>query len=99
MHLATRGNNKILRTPPPNINRIPQFSFYIADMPRSTDPVKRVCYAVDLTVWALEVNKPDIEVSPNSYLEEVTEGQLFADFRPKSSVTLLTSDTPSQGLS
>ena len=28
------------------------FNFYIADMPIPTDPVKRVCYADDLTVWA-----------------------------------------------
>ena len=30
------------------------FSFYIADMQRPTDPVKRVCYADDLTVWLQE---------------------------------------------
>ena len=29
-----------------------RFSFYIADMSIPTDPVKRVCYADDLTVWA-----------------------------------------------
>ena len=28
------------------------FSFHIADIPIPTDPVKRVCYADDLTVWA-----------------------------------------------
>ena len=28
------------------------FSFYIADMPRPTEPVKRICYADDITVWA-----------------------------------------------
>ena len=28
------------------------FSFYIADMPMPTEPVKPVCYADDLTVWA-----------------------------------------------
>ena len=27
-------------------------SFYIVDMPRPTEPVKRVCYADYLTVWA-----------------------------------------------
>ena len=47
-------------------------SFYIADMPRPTDPVKRVCYTDDLTVWALGVNIPNLEVSINSYLEEIT---------------------------
>ena len=28
------------------------FSFYLADMPRPTEPVKRICYADDITVWA-----------------------------------------------
>ena len=27
------------------------FSFYVADIPRPTEPVKQVCYADDLTVW------------------------------------------------
>ena len=44
------------------------FSFYIADMPTPTEPVKRVCYADDLTVWATGVNIPDMEDSLNSYL-------------------------------
>ena len=48
------------------------FSFYIAHMPRPTDPVKRVCYADDLTVWASGVNITDLEVSLNNYLEEIT---------------------------
>ena len=48
------------------------FSFYIADMPRPTDPVKWVCYADYLTVWASWVNIPDLEVSLNNYLEEIT---------------------------
>ena len=43
------------------------FSFYIVDMPIPTDPVKRVCYADDLTVWASGVNIPDLEVSINNY--------------------------------
>ena len=48
------------------------FSFYIADMPMTTDPVKRVCYDDDLTVWATGVKIPDMEDSINSYLEEIT---------------------------
>ena len=48
------------------------FSFYIADMPRPTDPVKWVCYADDLTVRASGVNIPDLEVSLNNYLEEMS---------------------------
>ena len=41
-------------------------------MPRPTDPIKRVCYADDLTVWASGVNITDLEVSLNNYLEEIT---------------------------
>ena len=48
------------------------FSVYIADMPRPTNPVKRVCYADDLTVWTSGVNILDLEVSINNYLEEIT---------------------------
>ena len=48
-------------------------SFYRADMPTPTEPVKRVCYADDLTVWATGVNIPDMEDSLNSYLKEITE--------------------------
>ena len=65
-------------------------------MPRPTDPVKRVCYADVLTVWASGVNIPDLEVSLNNYLEEITsylkDNSLLIS-APKSSVTLLTPDT------
>ena len=65
-------------------------------MPIPTDPVKRVCYADDLIVWASGVNIPDLEVSINNYLEEITaylkDNSLLIS-APKSSVTLLTSDT------
>ena len=62
------------------------FSFYIADMPIPTEPVKRVCYADDLTVWALGVNIPDLEVSINNYLEEITaylKDNSLLIYRPK----------------
>ena len=72
------------------------FSFYIADMPIPTEPVKWVCYADDLTVWASGVNIPDREVSINNYLEEITaylkDNSLLIS-ASKSSVTLLTPDT------
>ena len=41
-------------------------------LPTPTEPVKRVCYADDLTVWATGVHIPDMEDSLNSYLEEIT---------------------------
>ena len=43
------------------------FSFYIADIPIQTDPVKRVCYADDITVWGSGVHIADMEVSINNY--------------------------------
>ena len=65
-------------------------------MPRPTDPVKRVCYADDVTVWASGVNISDLEVSLNNYLEEITaylkDNSLLIS-APMSSVTLLTPDT------
>ena len=64
------------------------FSFYIADMPIPTDPVKRICYADDLTVSASGVNIPDLEVSINNYLKD----NALRISAPKSSVTLLTPD-------
>ena len=57
------------------------FSFYMTDMPRPTEPVKRVCYDDDLTVWTTGVKIPDLYVSINSYLE--TEGQLLVELCPK----------------
>ena len=71
------------------------FSFYIADMPRPTVPVKRVCYADDLTVWATGVKIPDLEDSINSYLEEIIaylkDNSLLIS-APKSTVTLFSPD-------
>ena len=40
-------------------------------MPRPTEPVERVCYADDITMWATGVNIPYLEDSVNSYLEEI----------------------------
>ena len=71
------------------------FSFYIADMPIPTEPVKRVCYADDITVWATGVKIPDLEDSVNSYIEEIIaylkDNSLLIS-APKSTVTLLSPD-------
>ena len=48
------------------------WQFYIADMPRPIEPVRRVCYADDITVWDTVVKIPDLEDSINNYLEEIT---------------------------
>ena len=64
-------------------------------MPRPTEPVKRVCYADDLTVWATGVKIPDLEDSINSYLEEIIaylkDNSLLIS-APKSTVTLFSPD-------
>ena len=64
-------------------------------MPIPIDPVRRVCYAGDLTVWASGVNIADLEVSIKKYLEEITaylkDNSLLIS-APKSSVTLLIPD-------
>ena len=68
----------------------------LADMPRPTDPAKRVCYADDLTVWASGANIRDLEVTLNHYLEELTVSMKDTSLlisAPKSSVMLLTPDT------
>ena len=76
------------------------FSFYIADMPMPTEPVKRVCYADDLTVWATGVKIPDMEDSLNSYLEEINaymNDNSMLISAPKSSSNIVhTGHTPSQ---
>ena len=67
------------------------FSFYIADMSMPIEPVKRVCYADDITVWATGVKIPDMEDSLNSYIEDITaylnDNSLLIS-APKSSVAL-----------
>ena len=64
-------------------------------MPIPTEPVKRVCYADDITVWATGVKIPDLEDSVNSYLEEIIaylkDNSLLIS-APKSTVTLFSPD-------
>ena len=64
-------------------------------MPRPTEPVKRVCYADDITVWASRVQIPVLEQQINSYLEEMStflkDNSLLIS-APKSTVTLFTPD-------
>ena len=71
------------------------FNYYIADMPGPTSPVKRVCYADDITVWASGPNIPLLESMIHSYLREVDiylkEYSLLIS-APKSTVTFFTSD-------
>ena len=65
-------------------------------MPRPTEPVKRVCYNDDLTVWATGVQIHDLEDSINSYLEEISaylKDNSLLIYAPTSSVTLFRPDS------
>ena len=69
------------------------FSFYIADMPRPTEPVRRICYSDDITVWGSGVKISEME--QKVYLTEMSwflwENSLMISAL-KSSVTLFTPD-------
>ena len=64
-------------------------------MPRPTEPVKRICYADDITVWASGVEISELEHKVNTYLTEMSlflrENSLLIS-APKLSVTLFTPD-------
>ena len=65
-------------------------------MPRPTGPVRLICYADDITVWASGVKISELEQKVNTYLTEMSrflwESSLLISV-PKSSVTLFTPDT------
>ena len=71
------------------------FSFYLADMPRPTGPVGRICCADDITVWASGVKLPELEHKINDYLTEMSrflrDNSLLIS-APKSTVTLFAPD-------
>ena len=62
-------------------------------MPRSPEQVKRICYADDITVWALGVNIPELEHKVNNYLTGLSRflrvNSLLIS-APMASVTLFT---------
>ena len=71
------------------------FSFYLTDMLRPTEPVKRICYADDITVLAQGVKIPVLEHKVNTYLREMYRFLRVISLlisAPKSSVTLFTPD-------
>ena len=72
------------------------FSFYLADMPKPTYPVKWICYADDISVWASGAKIPELEVKINDYLEKMSEFLKLNSLlisAPKSTVPLFTPET------
>ena len=59
------------------------FSFYLPDMPRPTEPVKRICYADDISVWVSGVKIPELEHRINDYLTEMSCFLLVIDICTK----------------
>ena len=64
--------------------------FYLADMPRPTDPVKQRCYADDITVWVSGVKIPELDRKKMSCF--LRDNSLLIS-APTSTVTLLTTDS------
>ena len=65
-------------------------------MPRPTYPVKRICYADDISVWASGAEIPELEVKIKGYLKEMSEflkSNSLLISAPKSTVTLFAPDT------
>ena len=65
---GTKSSTRIVRTGVPQGSKLsPSLSnYYIADMPRPTPPVKRVCYADDITVCATGPKIPQLESMINN---------------------------------
>ena len=95
---GVKSSARIVHTGVPQESKLSPslFSFYLADMPKPTYPVKRICYADDISVWASGAKIPELEVKINDYLEKMSEflksNSLLISV-PKSTVTLFTPET------
>ena len=94
---GTKSSTRIVRTVVPQGSKLSPslFNYYIADMPRPMPPVKRVCYADNITVWATGPKIPQLESMITNYLRVVSiymkDNSLLIS-APKSTVTLFTPD-------
>ena len=64
-------------------------------MPRPTEPVERICYADDITVWASGVQISELEHMINGYLTDMSyflQDNSLLISAPKSTVTVFTPD-------
>ena len=92
---GTKPSTRIVRSSVPQGSKLSPslFNYYIADIPRQTPPVKRVCYADDITVCASGPKFSQLESMINNYLRDVSiylkENSLLIS-APKSTVTLFT---------
>ena len=93
---GTKSSTRIVRTGVPQGSKVSPslFNYYTADMPRP--PVKRICYADDITVWATGPKIAQLESIIDSYMRDVSiylkDNSLLIS-APKSTVTLFTPDT------
>ena len=94
---GNKSSTRIVRTSVPQGSRLSAalFNYYIADMPKPTTPVKRVCYADNITVWASRTKIQLLESMITSYLREL--GIYLNESSPlisasKSTVMLFTPD-------
>ena len=94
---GTKSSMRIVRTGVPQGSKLSPslFNYYIADMPRSTPPVKKVYYTDDITVWATRPKIPQLESMINNYPREISiylkDNSLLIS-APKPTVTLFTTD-------
>ena len=92
---GTKSSTRIVCTGVPQRSKLSPslFKYYIADMPRPTPPVKRVCYADNITVWATGPKILQLESMITNYLRDVSiylkDNSLLIS-APKSTVTLFT---------
>ena len=94
---STKSSTRMARTGVPQGSKLSPslFNYYMADMPRPTPPVKRVCYADDITVWATGPKIPQLESMITNYFRDVNiylkDNSLLIS-APKSTGTLFTPD-------